>query len=69
MSIGAAGVEEMAWVGRALGGRVVAAERQSGRPHGGRPAWFVDLECDGDPLRVYARLQRPELRDGGAALE
>jgi len=69
MSIGATGVEELAWVGRALGGRVVAAERQSDRPHGGRPAWFVDVERDGGPLRVYARLQRPELRDGGAALE
>jgi len=69
MSIGAGGVEEMAWVGRALGGRVLAAERQSDRPHGGRPAWFVDVERDDGPLRVYARLQRPELRDGGAALE
>jgi len=69
MSTGAGGEDELAWVGRALGGRVVAAERQSDRPHGGRPAWFVDVERDQGRLRVYARLQRPELRDGGAALE
>jgi len=69
MAIGTGGVEELAWVGRALGGRVRAAERQSDRPHGGRPAWFVDVERDDGPVRVYARLQRPELRDGGAALE
>ena len=68
MPTGSSDIDELAWVGRALGGRVLAAERQSDRPHGGRPAWFVDVERDDGPVRVYARLQRPELRDGGAAL-
>ncbi len=59
---------ELAWIGEAVGGRIVSAERQADRPHGGRPAFFVSVERDGGIVRTYARLQRPELRDAGAAL-
>ncbi len=41
-------------VERMLGGRVVAARRQ-GR---WRPAWFLDVDCDGEIRRVYFRGDR-----------
>jgi aminoglycoside phosphotransferase (APT) family kinase protein len=47
-----------AWAERALGGRVVRAERQGERRSGGRPAWFLDFERGGETLACYARMQR-----------
>jgi len=41
-------------VERMLGGRVVAAERQARW----RPAWFLDVDCDGEIRRVYFRGDR-----------
>jgi hypothetical protein len=48
------------WIERALGGRIVRAERQARW----RPAWFLDLERDGESLPLYFRGARPEM--GGA---
>jgi aminoglycoside phosphotransferase (APT) family kinase protein len=42
------------WVGAAVGGRVVAAERQ---PRW-RPAWYLDVERDGQLLPIYFRGDR-----------
>ena len=71
----ASGVEECGWVGVLLGGRVVRAERQGARRHGGRPAWFVDVEVEvagggggAELRRCYVRMERPEHGDGRAAL-
>jgi aminoglycoside phosphotransferase (APT) family kinase protein len=60
--------DEFSWVGHLVGGKVVAAQRQVARRHGGRPAWFVDVDRQGVLMACYARMQRPENRDGGAAL-
>lgn len=60
--------EDFSWAGAMVGGRVVRAERQGARRHGGRPAWFVDVERDGELVACYARMQRPQNPDGGAAL-
>lgn len=43
-----------AWIERELGGRIVRAERQ---PRW-RPAWFLDLERDGEVLPLYFRGDR-----------
>lgn len=43
-----------AWIERELGGRIVSAERQ---PRW-RPAWFLDLERDGEVLPLYFRGDR-----------
>jgi aminoglycoside phosphotransferase (APT) family kinase protein len=42
------------WLERALGGRIVSVRRQH-RHSGGRPAWFVDLDVNGQGLRSYVR--------------
>jgi len=60
--------EGFSWVEGLTGGRVVRSERQGARPHGGRPAWFVDVVRDGRETGYYARMQRPQNPDGGAAL-
>src|SRR5437879_834962 len=60
--------DEFTWVEAMIGGRVVRAERQGARRHGGRPAWYVDVERDGALVKCYARMQRPQNEDGGAAL-
>ncbi|MGP0032847.1 MAG: phosphotransferase family protein [Acidimicrobiales bacterium] len=60
--------DEFSWAGGLIGGQVVRAERQVARRHGGRPAWFVDVDRDGELVACYARMQRPEYPDGGAAL-
>lgn len=52
-------------IGAELGGRVVAAERQ---PRW-RPAWFLDLERDGETLPLYFRGERGETDHGVYALE
>lgn len=62
-------LDQFAWAAELVGGgRVIRAERQSARRHGGRPAWFVDVESDGHVVKCYARMQRPQNNDGGAAL-
>lgn len=47
------------WIEEQLGGRIVRRERQ-GRESGGRYAWFVDLDVDGDLLKTYVRGTRDE---------
>lgn len=47
------------WIERELGGRIVRRERQ-GRESGGRYAWFVDLEKDGELVRTYVRGTRDD---------
>jgi aminoglycoside phosphotransferase (APT) family kinase protein len=47
-----------AWAERALGGRVVRAERQGARRSGGRPAWFLDVARGAETLACYARMDR-----------
>lgn len=64
----AADAEDFSWVEGVTGGRVLRAQRQGARPHGGRPAWFVDMAVDGREIPYYARMQRPQNPDGGAAL-
>lgn len=54
-----------AWLEAELGGRIVAAKRQ---PRW-RPAWFIDLERDGDVVPLYWRGQRGEIARGFEALE
>ena len=39
------------WMEAELGGRIVRRARQ-GRESGGRPAWFVDLDVQGESLRI-----------------
>ncbi len=46
------------WAERKLGGRVVRAERQGERRSGGRPAWFLEIEREGELLACYARMDR-----------
>lgn len=46
------------WAEATLGGRVVRCERQGERRSGGRPAYFIDLECEGREVRTYARMDR-----------
>lgn len=53
------------WIERSLGGRVVEAARQ---PRW-RPAWFFDLERDGETLPLYFRGERGETDHGVYALE
>ncbi len=60
--------DDVTWVERLIGGKVVRAERQLARRHGGRPAWFVDIDRGGELIACYARMQRPENADGGVAL-
>ncbi len=60
--------EDFTWAGRLVGGSVVRAERQGARRHGGRPAWYVDVQRDGERIGCYARMQRPQNNDEGAAL-
>lgn len=60
--------EDFNWVEAMTGGRVSRAERQGARRHGGRPAWFIDVERHGELVKCYARMQRPQNPDGGAAL-
>lgn len=47
------------WIEQQLGGRIVRRERQ-GRESGGRYAWFVDLEKDGELLQTYVRGTRDD---------
>ncbi|RYD41686.1 MAG: phosphotransferase family protein, partial [Verrucomicrobiaceae bacterium] len=44
------------WVDENLGAKVVRVDRQ-GR---WRPAWFVEAQRDGQPLRLYIRGERTE---------
>ena len=53
------------WIERTIGGRVVRSERQ---PRW-RPAWFIDVERDGEILPVYFRGDRGSLDHGVYALE
>ena len=53
------------WIERELGGRIVSARRQARW----RPAWFLELERDGEIVPLYFRGERGELSNGGAALE
>lgn len=53
------------WIERELGGRILRAKRQARW----RPAWFIDLERDGQILPLYFRGQRGEVKNGFAALE
>jgi aminoglycoside phosphotransferase (APT) family kinase protein len=52
------------WVEARLSGRIVAAERQARW----RPAWFLELERDGEVLPLYFRGARPEAEHGVAQL-
>ncbi len=58
-------VSAFAWIERELGGRVVRAERQ---PRW-RPAWFLDLERDGETLPIYFRGDRGATDHGIYTLE
>jgi aminoglycoside phosphotransferase (APT) family kinase protein len=60
--------DDLSWVESLIGGEVVRAERQVARRHGGRPAWFIDVDRGAETVSCYARMQRPETADGGAAL-
>lgn len=60
--------DDFSWVERLIGGKVIRAERQVARRHGGRPAWFIDVDRDGEVVSCYARMQRPENADGGTSL-
>ncbi len=42
------------WIEATLGGRIVRRERQ-GRESGGRFAWFVDVDVEGERVRTYLR--------------
>ncbi|MBW2401508.1 MAG: phosphotransferase family protein [Deltaproteobacteria bacterium] len=53
------------WIEREIGGRVVRAQRQARW----RPAWFLDLERDGETLPLYFRGQRAEDPNGFEALD
>ncbi|MEO5840139.1 MAG: phosphotransferase [Acidimicrobiales bacterium] len=53
------------WIERTTGGRVIHCERQ---PRW-RPAWFVDVERDGDILPIYFRGDRGSLDHGVYTLE
>ncbi|MEO8698104.1 MAG: phosphotransferase family protein [Acidimicrobiales bacterium] len=53
------------WIERTIGGRVIRCERQ---PRW-RPAWFVDVDRDGDILPVYFRGDRGSLDHGVYTLE
>lgn len=53
------------WLEAELGGRIVRARRQ---PRW-RPAWFIDLERDGETVPLYWRGQRGEIAHGLEALE
>ncbi len=57
--------EAFAWIERELGGRIVSAERQ---PRW-RPAWFIDLERDGELLPLYFRGDRGATDHGIYPLE
>lgn len=47
------------WIELHIGGRVVACERQGERRSGGRPAFFIDVDCGGQECtRLYARMSR-----------
>lgn len=54
-----------AWIEREIGGRVVRAQRQARW----RPAWFLDLEREGETLPLYFRGQRGEVENGFEALD
>jgi len=54
-----------AWVERELGGRITSFERQERW----RPAWFLELERDGETLPLYWRGERGETDHGVYALE
>ena len=53
------------WIERTTGGRVIRSERQ---PRW-RPAWFIDIERDGEILPVYFRGDRGSLDHGVYPLE
>jgi aminoglycoside phosphotransferase (APT) family kinase protein len=53
------------WIEHELGGKVVAARRQARW----RPAWFIDLDRDGERVPLYFRGQRREIAHGFEALE
>lgn len=48
------------WAEKAMGGRLSRCERQGERRSGGRPAFFMDFECDGQTVSAYARMARGE---------
>ena len=54
----------LAWVEEALGGRVVGWERQERW----RPAYFLELERDGERLPLYFRGARTEVENGPEAI-
>ncbi|HMV72343.1 MAG TPA: hypothetical protein PKC08_09230, partial [Pseudomonadales bacterium] len=58
-------ISAFAWIERELGGRIVRAERQ---PRW-RPAWFLDLERDGELLPLYFRGDRGATDHGIYTLE
>jgi aminoglycoside phosphotransferase (APT) family kinase protein len=60
--------DDLSWVEGLMGGEIRRAERQVARRHGGRPAWFIDIDRDTETVSCYARMQRPEMADGGLAL-
>jgi hypothetical protein len=47
------------WIESQLGGRIIRRERQ-GRESGGRFAWFVDLDVDGQEVKTYVRGTRDD---------
>jgi aminoglycoside phosphotransferase (APT) family kinase protein len=47
------------WIESQLGGKIVRRARQ-GRESGGRYAWFVDLEVDGQEVKTYVRGTRDD---------
>ncbi len=54
-----------AWIEKELGGHVVRAQRQARW----RPAWFLDLDREGETIPLYFRGERGEVENGFEALE
>jgi aminoglycoside phosphotransferase (APT) family kinase protein len=46
------------WAAEAVDGRVVRCERQGERRSGGRPAFFITFEREGEEIQTYARMDR-----------
>lgn len=46
------------WTAETLGGNIVRCERQGERRSGGRPAFFIDVDRNGEKIECYARMAR-----------
>ena len=48
------------WAAKTVGGTVARCERQGERRSGGRPAFFIDFNRNGEEIKTYARMARGE---------